>query len=80
MAAEALRTAPSLQHDTARDATSVHHYSYQRYHEALRDVTPFDVYMGRHLEVLPQRKEAKKRTIEARRSYNSTVRGQGFGA
>jgi hypothetical protein len=58
----------------------VEHYNYQRYHEALGNVTPFDVYTGRHLEVLQRRKEAKKKTIEARRSYNSTVREQGFGA
>jgi len=57
----------------------VEYYNYQRYHEALRDVTPFDVYMGRHFEVLKRRKEVKSRTAEARRSYNSTVRAQGLG-
>jgi putative transposase len=58
----------------------VEYYNYQRYHEVLGNVTPFDVYTGRHLEVLQRRKEAKKKTIEARRSYNSTVGEQGFGA
>jgi putative transposase len=57
----------------------VEYYNYQRYHEALRDVIPFDVYIGRHFEVLKRRKEAKSRTLEARRSYNSTVRAQGLG-
>jgi len=39
----------------------------------------YDVHTGRQLKVLQRRKEVKKRTIEARRSYNSTVRGQRFG-
>ncbi|MFQ5873595.1 MAG: transposase [Dehalococcoidia bacterium] len=58
----------------------VHFYNYQRYHEALEDVTPFDVYTGRRLEVLQRRKEAKSRALEARRRYNSTVREWSFGA
>jgi hypothetical protein len=43
------------------------------------NVTPFDVYMGRRQEVLQRRKEAKTRTLEGRKSYNSTVREQGLG-
>ena len=58
----------------------VHFYNYKRYHEALRDVTPFDVYTGHWQEVLQRRKEAKRKTSDARRLYNSTVRVQGFGA
>lgn len=57
----------------------VHYYNYWPYHEALRDVVPFDVYTGRDIELLQQRKEAKRKTLEARKSYNSTVREQGFG-
>jgi putative transposase len=57
----------------------VEYYNYQRYHEALGDVIPFDVYLGRHLEVLKRRKEVKSRTLQARKSYNATVREQGFG-
>jgi hypothetical protein len=38
----------------------VEYYSYRRYHEGLGNVTPFDVYMGRHLEIIQHRKEDKK--------------------
>jgi len=51
----------------------VEYYNYQRY-EGLGNVTPFDVYMGRHLEIIQHRKEVKSRTLQARRSYNGTIR------
>jgi hypothetical protein len=35
----------------------VEYYSYQRYYEGLGDVTPYDVYMGRHLEIIIQRRK-----------------------
>ena len=57
----------------------VEYYNYQRYHEGLGNVTPYEVYTGRHLEVLQRRKEAKNRTLEARRDYNRAVREQGNG-
>jgi hypothetical protein len=37
-------------------------------------VTPYDVYTGRHLEVIQERKEAKNRTLQARRDYNGSIR------
>jgi len=52
----------------------IEYYNYQRYHEGLGDVTPYDVYTGRHLEVIQRRKEAKNRTLQARRDYNRTIR------
>jgi len=58
--------------------TFIEYYNYARYHEGLGDVTPYDVYTGRHLEVIQRRKEAKYRTLQARRDYNRTVREQGF--
>jgi len=36
-----------------------------------------DVYTGRHIEILQRRKEAKNRTLQARRYYNRAIREQG---
>jgi transposase InsO family protein len=58
-------------------ATFIEYYNYLRYHEGLGDVTPYDVYTGRHLEILSKRKEAKSRTLQQRRDYNRTAREQG---
>ena len=33
-------------------AAFIDYYNYRRYHEGLGDVTPYDVYTGRHLEIL----------------------------
>ena len=60
-------------------AAFIEYYNYRRYHEGLGDVTPYDVYTGRHLEVIQRRKEAKSRTLQARRDYNKTAREQGRG-
>jgi putative transposase len=54
----------------------IEYYNYGRYHEGLGNVTPYDVYTGRNLEVIQLRKEAKNRTLQARREYNRTVREQ----
>jgi len=54
----------------------IEYYNYRRYHEGLGDVTPYDVYTGRHLEILHHRKEAKSRTLEARKDYNRSARKQ----
>ncbi len=59
--------------------TFIEYYNYRRYHEGLRDVTPYDVYTGRHLEIIQKRKEAKSRTLQVRRDYNRTAREQGSG-
>jgi putative transposase len=58
-------------------AAFIEYYNYRRYHEGLGDVTPYDVYVGRHLETLKQRKEAKERTLKVRRDYNRATREQG---
>jgi transposase InsO family protein len=55
----------------------VEYYNYRRYHEGIGNVAPHDVYTGRHHEILRKRKEAKGRTLQARKSYNNAVRGQG---
>jgi len=60
-------------------AAFVEYYNYQRYHEGLGDVTPYDVYTGRHLKIIQRRKEVKSRTLTARKDYNRTAREQGNG-
>ena len=57
----------------------IEYYNYRRYHEGLGDITPYDVYSGRHLEIIQRRKEAKNRTLQTRKDYNRTVREQGNG-
>ena len=52
----------------------IEYYNYQRYHEGLGNVTPYDVYTGRHLEIIQRRKEVKSKTLEARRDYNRIAR------
>ena len=58
-------------------ATFINYYNYRRYHEGLGDVTPYDVYTGRHLEILSKRKETKSRTLADRKDYNRAAREQG---
>jgi putative transposase len=58
-------------------AAFIEYYNYRRYHEGLGDVTPHDVYTGRHVEILRKRKEAKSRTLQERRDYNRAAREQG---
>jgi len=57
----------------------IEYYNYRRYHEGLGNVTPYDVYTGKQHEIIQRRKEAKSRTLEVRRDYNRTARGQGHG-
>jgi transposase InsO family protein len=52
----------------------IEYYNYRRYHEGLNNVTPYDVYTGKHLEIFQRRKEAKTRTLTQRKDYNRTAR------
>ena len=36
--------------------TFIEYYNYRRYHEGLGNVTPYDVYTGRHIEIIRKRK------------------------
>jgi len=48
----------------------VDHYNNDRYHEALNNLTPADVYHGRDREILSRRRRIKKETMVQRRRHN----------
>ena len=48
----------------------IDYYNNKRYHEALNNVTPADVYYGRHREIMTRREQLKQQTLKARRRYN----------
>ena len=48
----------------------VEHYNHHRYHESLNNVTPADVFFGRHHDILSRRERIKQRTLAQRRIEN----------
>ncbi len=52
-------------------ARFVDYYNNKRVHESLDNVTPADVYYGRHRQILEARRLFKKQTLRRRRCYNN---------
>ena len=52
----------------------VEYYNNQRYHEALNNVTPADVYYGRDQKIFKKRENIKKKTMQLRRRQNCVLR------
>ena len=48
----------------------VEYYNNKRYHESLDNVTPADVYYGRHHEIITRREILKRKTLKDRKRYN----------
>ncbi len=48
----------------------VGYYNNRRYHDAFNNVTPADVYCGRHHAVLSARERTKRRTMQRRKREN----------
>jgi len=57
-------------------AEFIEYYNQRRYHEAIGNVAPADVYYGRREEILNRREEQKQQTLYERFEYNRAQRSQ----
>ena len=55
---------------TERIREWVDYYNYQRYHEAIDNVTPADKYYGRDRVILKKRAKVRQETLKMRRELN----------
>jgi len=51
-------------------ARFIDYYNNERYHESLNNVTPADVYFGRHHQVISMREKIKQSTMQQRKKAN----------
>ena len=51
----------------------IEYYNNHRYHEALNNLTPADVYYGRGRDILTRRERVKNNTMLQRRRYNCSL-------
>ena len=57
----------------AQIAAFVAHYNHLRYHEAIANLTPADVYFGRGQTILLERERIKRQTIHSRRLNHRNI-------
>ena len=51
----------------------IEYYNHQRYHEALNNLTPVDVYCGKAREIMARREKIRKNTMLQRRRHNHSL-------